>query len=259
MILSYIIHRLLPRVPDGDLAAIERQAQFLQGKGWGASTVTAEVAAIADLLGAQAAASLVVVDVGASTGDWTAAALARLPAATVHAFEPSMTAFTRLHGRLGTDPRVVLHQSALGATDGYATLFAPSYGSALGSLTQRRLGHFGISMEAQESVPVQTFSTWRKRSMVAGVDVLKLDVEGHELEILRSMGDSLREIPVIQFEFGGTNIDTRTYWQDFWYLLSGLGFRLLRLSPHGLIPVPRYLEGDEVFSVTNFFAVNIHQ
>ena len=86
------------------------------------------------------------------------------------------------------------------------------------------------------------------------VDVLKLDVEGHELDVLRAATDQLKTVRVIQFEFGGCNIDTRTYWQDFWYLLSDAGYRLYRLAPRRLIQVSRYHERDESFLTTNFFA-----
>ena len=60
---------------------------------------------------------------------------------------------------------------------------------------------------------------------------------------------------VVQFEFGGANVDTRTYFQDFWYLLTPMGFRLHRLGPRGLIEIGAYVEQDEFFTTTNYFAV----
>ena len=59
---------------------------------------------------------------------------------------------------------------------------------------------------------------------------------------------------VVQFELGGASIDTRTFLQDFWYLLRPLGFRLGRITPRGLVPIPHYREQDECFSMTNYVA-----
>ena len=50
------------------------------------------------------------------------------------------------------------------------------------------------------------------------IDLLKLDVEGNELLALKGLSDSIEYIKIIQFEFGGSNIDSRTYFQDFYYL-----------------------------------------
>jgi len=71
---------------------------------------------------------------------------------------------------------------------------------------------------------------------------------------LDSAASVLDRVGVVQFEFGGCNIDTRTFLQDFWYLLTGAGYRLHRLGPNGLTPVDRYRETDEVFVTTNYFA-----
>lgn len=35
----------------------------------------------------------------------------------------------------------------------------------------------------------------------------------------------------VTFEFGGCNIDTRTYFQDYWYFFKTFGFRVFRITP----------------------------
>ena len=49
------------------------------------------------------------------------------------------------------------------------------------------------------------------------IDFFKIDVEGHEMDVLKGIGDKISNIKLIQFEFGGCNIDTRCFFQDFWY------------------------------------------
>jgi hypothetical protein len=91
---------------------------------------------------------------------------------------------------------------------------------------------------------------------VGRIDFLKLDVEGHELSILRGASRLLAEgrVSMLQFEFGPANIYSRTYFYDFWSLLSG-SFDLYRIIPRGIVPVRFYGEHHEVFLTTNYLAV----
>lgn len=232
---------------------IEAATRMQQGKGWGASSTDAEARACVELLG-KVPGSPLAVDVGANAGNWTASLLRELPNALVHVLEPSGAACRRLAMRFASSPNIHIAPIALSSQSGEATLWSPEPGSVLGSLTKRRLDHYGIADLRPETVQVQTLTEFC-RAIGAVPDILKLDVEGHEFEILDSSRDLLDKINVIQFEFGVCNIDTRTYFQDFWYLLAPRGFALYRLTPRGLAKIARYREIDEAFEVINFFAV----
>jgi hypothetical protein len=82
-----------------------------------------------------------------------------------------------------------------------------------------------------------------------------MDVEGHELEVLQGARRTLEDIRIVQFEFGGSNIDTRTFFQDFWYFFDEIDFQIYRLTPSGPIIVSSYSEQDETFRSTNYFAI----
>ena len=238
------------RLPPGILPTVEQAAQLGQGKGWGASTVRDEVKAALSLLPMSQHARAV--DVGANVGDWTAALITERPNATVTAVEPSSQAFASLSTRFNGVDAVNLENTALGSELGTtATLWADSPGSGLGSLEKRRLDHFGLEFKHSEEVSLTTLD-----DLLEGVqpDILKLDVEGRELDVLNGATSTIAGVSVIQFEFGGCNIDTRSYFQDFWYALSAEGFEIWRLGPHGLRRVANYSESDEVFMTTNFFA-----
>jgi len=58
----------------------------------------------------------------------------------------------------------------------------------------------------------------------------------------------------IQFEFGGCNIDSRTYFRDFFDLLNPQ-YDVYRLLRNGLFPIRSYHETQEVFTTTNFIAI----
>ena len=83
-----------------------------------------------------------------------------------------------------------------------------------------------------------------------------MDTEGHELNILKGMGDLIYKIRIIQFEFGGCNIDTRTFFQDYWYFFKAHQFDIYRIAPFGIIKINNYRESYERFQTTNYFCVN---
>ena len=85
---------------------------------------------------------------------------------------------------------------------------------------------------------------------------IKIDVEGHELDVLRGAQKIVAKTKLIQFEFGGCNIDTRTFFQDFYYFFKQADFKLFRITPKGLFQIKEYLEEDEYFATTNYLAVN---
>jgi FkbM family methyltransferase len=174
----------------------------------------------------------------------------------LHAFEPSPTAYAQLSARMGGRPGVHLHAVGLGARDEPLTLYANEPGSGLSSVYHRRLDHLAIPMDKTEEIRVRPLDDVCEEEGVDRIHLLKMDVEGHELEVLRGASRMLGRgsIDVIQFEFGGCNIDSKTYFQDFFYLLDP-SYRINRIVRDGLTPIDRYREADEVFITTNFLAV----
>jgi hypothetical protein len=64
-------------------------------------------------------------------------------------------------------------------------------------------------------------------------------------------------VRMVTFEFGGCNIDSRTYVQDFFYFFAAHGMRAMyRILPWGgLDPIPGYRETLEQFRTTNFLVL----
>jgi hypothetical protein len=85
-----------------------------------------------------------------------------------------------------------------------------------------------------------------------------MDVEGNELNILNGAKRMIENdsIDFIQFEFGGCNIDSRTFFQDFFYLLKER-YRIYRILKNGLYPIDSYSEKYEIFITTNYLAQRI--
>ena len=241
------------------------EALSLQGQGIGGGTSVAssgESSFLAGFVHARRSFGQPVICfvVGANVGLWSQMLLdcagSSLGDLRVVAFEPSLEARARLDERLATHPAVTIEATAVGDRTGEAMLHADRAGSGLGSLYARRLDHFGLHMDVAEPIPVTTIDEYCEGHGIGHIDLLKLDVEGAELDVLRGAAEMLRRrrVGVIQFEFGGCNIDSRTFFQDFWYLLHE-SFDLYRIVKDGLWPLLTYREALERFTTTNYVAI----
>jgi FkbM family methyltransferase len=246
---SHLIHR------HPDLASdLEKVAAFTQGKGYGAATIEQEVNILDSLLKAP---PFLAVDIGGNVGNYTAELCRRYPELEIHTFEPAAVNVKQLLQRFAENERIHVVPLALSDTAGSAVLYSNEHGSGLGSLSRRRLDHFNIPFDKEESVYSVRFEEyWHEKLGNRPLDMVKLDVEGHELSVLKGFGDALKHCKAIQFEFGGCNIDTRTFFQDFWYFFQSAEFDIYRITPHGAERIARYKESDEFFSTTNYVAVN---
>jgi FkbM family methyltransferase len=254
--LNLIVNQLLKRTPVSILEIMEDKIQSNLGKGWGAWTTDEESRAISSFVKKQKIQQVTALDVGANLGDWSATLFREIPNAKIFAFEPSREAFLSIQSRFAKNTSIQCVNIALGKENSTATLFADESGSGLGSLTKRRVKHFGINFNHEEIIELHTLDTWMERNGKGlRPNVLKMDVEGHELDVLKGASNTLKNIEIIQFEFGGSNIDTRTYFQDFWYFLTELDFRLYRLGPRTPKLITMYSEIDETFRPTNYIAV----
>jgi len=235
-------------------AAIEIDMKYSQGKGSGSGSTKLEAKLGLKFLPKHIQLNPVLLDVGACTGSYSEAVLELSPNAKIYAFEPSPDSVGILNKKFLKSDQVVIYPFALGEENSERILYANSPGSALASFSKRRLQHISLEFEHKDSVQVKKLDDWCKSQLITP-NLLKIDVEGHELEVLRGGIETLKNISVVQFEFGGCNIDSKTYFQDFWYLFKDLNFSIFRIAKLGAIPILSYSEEDEYFSTTNFLAV----
>jgi len=207
---------------------------------------------------------LCIFDVGANQGQFLRMILPPLEAAGIpfhaHVFEPSRRAYEMLCNNIEARRNLVLNNFGLGKEPGDFDLFYDHAGSGLASLSRRRLDHFGIDFGRSEKVMIRVLDEYCGQHGIQTIDLLKLDVEGHELDVLNGAPRMFRErrIKTVSFEFGGCNIDSRTFFQDFWYFFQACGMgRIYRVTPSGrLVAIRQYTEIHEQFATTNFVALD---
>ena len=201
----------------------------------------------------------IIFDVGGNKGDYTKLWLKNLVQnnceAQIFTFEPSNSAYKILESQFAGELRVKLFKLAISDKAESVVLYSDFQGSGLGSLANRDLRHLGLEMSEKEAVESTTLDIFCKQHQIHCIDFLKLDIEGFEYHALKGAGGLIQDkkIKFIQFEFGGADIDTRTFFRDFYLLLSPK-FKIYRILKNGLQPVEKYSEFDKVFVTTNYLA-----
>jgi FkbM family methyltransferase len=233
---------------------LDAYLNFLMGKGSGTGwDMREEVrAAVTRIHRAQP----VVFDVGANVGNWTEGLLQAVPDAKVYMFDPSPACQAAI--RKKNLPGITLLPCALGETPGRAAYYSSSATDGSASLYVRSDTPFRDLNYSAAEVDVSTIDQIIESQKIDFVDFMKMDVEGHELFALRGARQSLtsRKIGALSFEFGCGNINSRTFFRDFWELLTGTGFSIWRITPSGKnIPVTDCYEDMEYFrGATNYVA-----
>jgi FkbM family methyltransferase len=203
----------------------------------------------------------VLFDVGGNKGEFTKRIIESWAGRTydLHVFEPSRNTFAILNDAVRNTKAsgtVHLHNLGLGDKVGKAELFYDREGSGLASVYHRDLSFRNISFEAHETIELTTLDTFCEAYGIAAIDFLKLDVEGHELAVLRGGAQMFKagKVRVVQFEFGGCNIDSRTFFRDYYHFFEK-DFKLYRILSDGLHAINKYSEKLEVFESANYLAV----
>jgi FkbM family methyltransferase len=145
----------------------------------------AETLAVLVLILRESSTTPTILDVGANTGFYSLAALAAAPAARVHAFEPvshiarALTANVRDNG---LSDRVRINTCAVTSRSGRVALHVPD--DTWGNATLSTGGFRGLSGHV-ENVEAVALDDYVAEHALDHVELLKIDVEGHEDEVLR--------------------------------------------------------------------------
>jgi FkbM family methyltransferase len=133
-----------------------------------------------------------VIDVGANVGIYTYAFARR--GAIVEAFEPQAQCADVLRAYAAAQPRVRVHQVALGASEGTAALHIPTVGADVDA-PQASLK--GTGPGRHETVSLARLDSFA----FDGVVMIKIDVEGLEAEVLAGAVETIqRDRPLILVE-----------------------------------------------------------
>ena len=209
---------------------------------------------------AQPKDNMIILDVGANDGRWIADVDKQFRRYRLHyhAFECAPYCFENFERNTRDISELKLVRKAVSDRAGSMTLYLPDTGSGLASLHERR--DTSVRPHEYGTLEVETvdLDSYIEANGITQVDVPKIDVEGHEVSVLEGARRALKEhrIAAIMFEFGSANINSRTFFGDFWNLFDALSYDLHVVLPGGgTYKIDRYRDELEYFrGASNYIA-----
>ncbi len=241
-----------PRVALERLAiASQRRRRFARLRGTPAAALSlGHIDSLEILETLSAAPPGVIYDVGANIGTWTCLAKSLFPSARVEAFEPltqHFAAFQRWTAAWPADIR--LHRCALGSSEHTAAMHVMDFSDASSLLPLGAEGarEFGIRTTAEASVPVVPLDLLIAREKLTPPDLIKLDVQGYELEVLRGATSALRTTRAILCEISfGEYYSGQPPFAEIVAFLAAHGFALHALGEGTALGRP-LVQADALF------------
>jgi FkbM family methyltransferase len=200
----------------------------------------------------------VIFDVGANIGDYSKACLEVFdsPNTRIFSFEPSKLTHQTLISNI-KDARVKIENIGMSDKEEVLTLYTPTSDkkqdlSGIASVYNRNYSSVDHSQVTSQEIKLTTIDSYCEKNNIKNINLLKLDIEGHELAALRGAKKIIEDsgVDFIQFEFGTT--ESRSFFADFWNMFS-TRYNFYRIVTNGLYPIKRYDEFTcEIFAAINF-------
>jgi FkbM family methyltransferase len=202
----------------------------------------------------------VVIDCGANIGVYSELVLTESRrqgvSVSLHVFEPSAHCQDQLAVRLASSPGVRIHQAAVSNQSGRAAIYYAwpgAGGTSFSSETSRIQGTSSLGQHS-EDVDTVTLDEFCATAHIAAVDLVKLDIEGAELQALAGAARLIEDgrIDAIQFELGSAALSVGANLFKFWTQYSSR-FEFYLVMTHGLRRIDDYSTDLECFYAASTF------
>ena len=195
----------------------------------------------------------IVFDVGSNIGEWAKIILNINKDIKLHCFEPSAFTFQKLIENNFSE-NVICNNFGLSSQKGEKELFVVQDGAGGNSLYKR----YGVKRKVQkiEQVMLDTLESYCRERDIREIDFVKIDTEGHELEVLKGARSLLEKqrIKLIQFEYGGCNIDAKVFFKDIFNFFKDFDYRIYKIFPDKVKLVKTYKQDLDNFRYANYIA-----
>lgn len=199
----------------------------------------------------------VIFDVGSNIGSYTIELRKLFPDSSIYAFEPNPHSFNILQKRL-LHLNIHNYNIGLSSEPQNFTIYYPE-----GNLDSE---HTSIYKEAllndlkykdvsKKNIQGTTIDKFCKDNGIETIDFLKIDVEGHEFDVIKGAKNYIydKRIKIIQFEFNSFNVYSRVFLRDYYDFLPN--YNIYRLDTDKLHPLYKYDTKNEIFKYQNFLAI----
>jgi FkbM family methyltransferase len=196
----------------------------------------------------------VIYDIGANVGTWSLLAKALVPYVRIEAFEPLPKHQAEFLRNFTGTADVTLHSVALGSDNAAATFHVTDFSDASSFLqpNEASWSQFGVREVQRFPLSVVRLDDYRRDRKLPRPDLIKLDIQGFELEALRGAPECLTsaeavitEVSFIEYYEGQCLFhDMVTYLAQFGLLLRAFGVNTPTGTPVGQTDV-LFMRGEK--------------
>ena len=205
---------------------------------------------------------LVIFDVGANIGDWSAALLGQLKTHEIvggielFSFEPvSATAEVLRKNLVGNEACLNIEEIALSSSSGTAEIYlSVEENAGTNSLYDDSHGQ-----KKPEIINLMSAADFCDLRGISHVHLLKCDTEGHDMEVIRGALSLLKEgrISVLQFEYNHRWIFAGSSLRDIFVAIEFLPYKLVKLQRNSLLVFEKWHPELDKFFEGNYGLIHI--
>jgi FkbM family methyltransferase len=203
----------------------------------------------------------IIFDIGANVGSMALVFAQLAPEGCVYAFEPTHYAFKKLRQNMSLNPvlaeRITAIQSFVSDQSGPADdMKAYSSWKVDGSALNKHPLHGGM-IKNTEGIPAVTLDDFCAARQISRVELIKIDTDGHELQVLAGARKILaRHAPCLVFEMGLYSLNEHQIgFEQYFNYLKSLGYVLINSKNGEIIALDNYWRQIPLKSTTDIIAV----
>lgn len=197
-----------------------------------------------------------IIDGGANNGSMTDLFLQQYRSPVIHAFEPIPELVDLLNQKFAHRSNVTVHGTAIGAEAKTVSFNVVNnlVSSSMLNPSAINKGYHGEKMDICRIVEVPQVRLENVMQDIREIDLLKLDLQGYELEALKGCGRLLERIKIITTEIEFVALyDGQPLFGDIDIFLRSHGFRMLNLYELYTHPDGQLTAGDAVYLNSKYF------
>ena len=198
-------------------------------------------------------------DIGANIGSWTHSLFEhadKTSSLIIHAFEPCTDTYATLTTNLHSwnlNGNIKSNKLALSSSVSKRPFYSLGPNIGINSLSTPA----DPTKYAVETVQTETIDGYCLRNNISHIDLIKIDTEGHDMEVIYGGNNMLASgaIDILQFEYNHRWIDGRHFLRDAFELFLPLDFIIGKITPKGIEFYPDWDYELETFTEANYLAV----